>query len=246
MSEKAVGAALAATSVVEGLVVRLHAALPQTQCQRCGYPDCEAYARAIASGDALINRCPPGGTEGVERLAAIAGCVPLSLDPSCGTEQARSVAGIDEAWCIGCTLCIEACPTDAILGSSKRMHTVLPEHCTGCELCVPVCPVDCILMTPISAGRTGWSAWSAGEAANALQRYERHKFRRAKTAGACGGAAAGGDGTPTQSPRHDGPQAHSSDTESPSAAASASSYKRTLIEAAQARARQRKPQRLVD
>jgi len=116
-------------------VEALHALLPQTQCTRCGYPDCRAYAQAIADGEADINRCPPGGSEGVALLARATGRPALPLDPECGAEGPRQLAVIDEAWCIGCTLCIEVCPTDAILGTHKRMHTVIEPYCTGCELC---------------------------------------------------------------------------------------------------------------
>ena len=154
------------------LAARLHAALPQTQCTRCGYPDCAGYARAIASGEAEINQCPPGGAEGVARLAAISGRPPLPLNPSNGAEGPRTVAVIDEGWCIGCTLCIDACPTDAIMGSNKLMHTVIEPYCTGCELCVPVCPVDCIGLEAVTGERTGWQAWSPAQAAQALQRYQ--------------------------------------------------------------------------
>src|SRR5690606_16433089 len=129
---------------LSGLAARIDAALPQTQCTRCGYPDCAHYAEAIARREAAINRCPPGGAEGVARLAALTGQPVLPLDAACGSEGPRAVAVIDEDWCIGCTLCIKACPTDAILGLNKRMHTVIADHCTGCELCVPACPVDCI------------------------------------------------------------------------------------------------------
>jgi len=152
--------------------------LPQTQCSRCGYPDCAAYAQAIARGEAAINRCPPGGAEGITRLAALTGQAAQPLDPACGSEGPRQAAVIDEAWCIGCTRCLPVCPTDAIVGSSKRMHTVLDRHCTGCALCLPVCPVDCIRMETVSASRTGWQAWSAEQAQAARQRYERHQQRR--------------------------------------------------------------------
>ena len=155
----------------------LHAALPQTQCKRCGYPDCMAYAEAIAQGDAAINQCPPGGAEGITRLAAITGQAEQSLNPSNGLEAPRSVAVIDEAWCIGCTLCLPVCPTDAILGSNKMMHTVMERYCTGCELCIAVCPVDCISLENITGERTGWAAWSAQEAALAQTRYAFHSTR---------------------------------------------------------------------
>ncbi len=154
------------------LVARIHAALPQTQCTRCGYPDCLGYANAIASGDAPINQCPPGGAEGIARLAVLTGHPVIPLSPDHGTEGPRTLAVIDEAWCIGCTLCLDACPTDAILGSNKLMHTVIEPYCTGCELCVPVCPVDCIALEPVTAEHTGWAAWSAPAAAQALERYE--------------------------------------------------------------------------
>ena len=156
----------------------LHAALPQTQCTRCGYPDCAGYAQAMAAGEAEINQCPPGGAQGIVRLAELTGRQPLPLNPAMGTEGPRTVAVIDEAWCIGCTLCLDACPTDAILGGNKRMHTVIEPWCTGCELCVPVCPVDCIALENASGERTGWHAWSAAQAQEALQRYEARQARR--------------------------------------------------------------------
>jgi len=160
------------------LAANILATLPQTQCTRCGYPDCAAYAQAVASGNADINQCPPGGTEGVTRLAALTGLAAKPLNPDNGLEGPRSVAFIDEAWCIGCTLCITACPVDAIIGTNKRMHTVIEPHCTGCELCLPVCPVDCILMENASASATGWAAWSAEQAGQARKRYDFNSFRR--------------------------------------------------------------------
>lgn len=162
------------------LAARLHAALPQTQCTRCGYPDCAAYAQAIADGEAAINQCPPGGAEGIARLAAITGRPALPLNPVNGAEGPRTVAVIDENWCIGCTLCIKACPTDAIVGSNKFMHTVIEPWCTGCELCVPVCPVDCIALENVTGDRTGWQAWSPAQAAQALERYNMHRERTAR------------------------------------------------------------------
>lgn len=156
---------------------RIHAALPQTQCTRCGYPDCAAYAVAVASGDAEINQCPPGGAEGIARLSALTGRPILPLNPVNGAEGPRLMAVIDEDWCIGCTLCIAACPTDAILGTNKRMHTVIEPYCTGCELCVPVCPVDCIALENVTGARTGWDAWAPGQADEALARYEFRSIR---------------------------------------------------------------------
>lgn len=149
----------------------LDAALPQTQCTRCGYPDCRAYAEAMASGEANINRCPPGGAEGIARLAKISGKPVIPLDITHGLEGPRQLAVIDEAWCIGCTLCIKACPVDVIVGASKLMHTVIDAQCTGCELCVPACPVDCISMTPVTGESTGWQAWSPVQAEEARARY---------------------------------------------------------------------------
>ncbi|MDC2858835.1 MULTISPECIES: electron transport complex subunit RsxB [unclassified Delftia] len=155
----------------DDLAARIDAALPQTQCTRCGYPDCASYAQAVASGEAGINQCPPGGAAGVERLAALTGRPVVALSAEHGMEAPRTVAVIDEAWCIGCTLCIKACPTDAILGANKFMHTVIAAHCTGCELCIPVCPVDCIELHNASGPATGWSAWSPQQAEHARQRY---------------------------------------------------------------------------
>ncbi len=152
-------------------------ALPQTQCTRCGYPDCAGYAQAIAAGEAAINQCPPGGVEGVARLAALTGQAPLPLNPDFGIEGPLTVAVIDEDWCIGCTLCLKACPTDAILGGNKRMHTVIEPYCTGCELCIPVCPVDCIRMENVSGERTGWAAWSQPQAGMARGRHAFHVLR---------------------------------------------------------------------
>jgi electron transport complex protein RnfB len=135
-----------AAQAFEAQVERIDAALPQTQCQRCGYPACRPYAEAIARGEAAINRCPPGGEEGVRALARITGQPVQPLDPEYGTQTPPRVALIDEDVCIGCTKCIQACPVDAIVGASKLMHTVIAERCTGCELCLPPCPVDCIAM----------------------------------------------------------------------------------------------------
>ncbi len=160
------------------LAARLHAALPQTQCTRCGYPDCAGYAEAMARGEAGINQCPPGGAEGVQRLAQLTGRPALPLNPANGVEGPRTVAVIDEDWCIGCTLCLDACPTDAIVGGNKRMHTVIEPYCTGCELCVPVCPVDCIVLENVTGERTGWQAWSEAEARQALQRYTARQARK--------------------------------------------------------------------
>ena len=162
------------------LAAALDAALPQTQCTRCGYPDCRAYAEAMAAGEADINRCPPGGAEGIVRLSRLSGRPVLPLDTARGHEGPRALAVIDEAWCIGCTLCIKACPVDCIVGASKLMHTVIDDLCTGCELCVPVCPVDCIAMVPVTGTRSGWEAWSPEAAQEAQARYGFHQLRVAR------------------------------------------------------------------
>ena len=153
------------------LADRLNAALPQTQCTRCGYPDCRHYAEAIAAGEAPVNQCPPGGAEGIARLADITGRAVTPLNPANGREGPRQLAVIDETWCIGCTLCIKACPVDCIVGAPKVMHTVIEPLCTGCELCIPVCPVDCIALEDATPGASGWAAWSQAQADEARDRY---------------------------------------------------------------------------
>ena len=168
---------------VASLADRLDALLPQTQCTRCGYPDCRRYAEAIAEGTAAINRCPPGGAEGISLLAATTGRPLLPLNLDCGLEGPRLLAVIDEAWCIGCTLCIKACPVDCILGAPKAMHTVIDDQCTGCELCVPACPVDCISLLPVTGERSGWQAWSPALAEYARLRYRATQQRRARDQG---------------------------------------------------------------
>lgn len=162
------------------LARRIDEALPQTQCRRCGYPDCASYAQAVADGTAAINQCPPGGAEGIDRLAALTGLPALPLNTTHGIEGPVTVAVIDEDWCIGCTLCIKACPTDAIVGANKRMHTVIEPYCTGCELCIPVCPVDCISLDNVSGERTGWAGWSVQQAAMGKARYEARQQRLAR------------------------------------------------------------------
>ena len=151
--------------------------LPQTQCTKCGYPACRPYAEAIAEGSANYNQCPPGGAEGIGRLAALLGKPVIALNLVNGIERERPVAFIDEAACIGCTLCIQACPVDAIAGAAKQMHTVIPELCTGCDLCVAPCPVDCIAMVPVTENKTGWQAWSADQADAARQRFHQRELR---------------------------------------------------------------------
>lgn len=174
---------LAPAGVDVSRVAHICAALPQTQCTRCGYPDCQAYAEAIVHDGAAINQCSPGGAEGIERLSRISGQAVQPLNPENGIEGPRSVAFIIEDWCIGCTLCIDVCPTDAIIGSNKLMHTVIEPHCTGCELCIPVCPVDCIELENVTGKSTGWAAWSTELAEKALKRYTIHSNIGNKYAG---------------------------------------------------------------
>ncbi len=158
------------------LVDRIDAVLPQTQCGKCGYPGCRPYAEAIASGEADINRCPPGGEEGIHELAGLLGVEfrPFGADI---VLKPPSVAFIDEDLCIGCTLCIQACPMDAISGASRLMHTIIAPLCTGCELCVAPCPVDCIGMLPLPpVARSGQPAHDERRAAANAAR-ERYRFR---------------------------------------------------------------------
>ncbi len=158
------------------LASRIDALLPQTQCTRCGYPTCRDYADAIAGDEADIDRCPPGGAEGVAALAALLGRATKPLDPDYGAEQPPQVAVIDEAVCIGCTKCIQACPVDAIVGAAKRMHTVIASECTGCELCLPPCPVDCIVLVP-AAEEPLSRAGVLARAEQARLRYEARNIR---------------------------------------------------------------------
>lgn len=221
-----------------GLAKRIDRVLPQTQCTRCGFPDCAAYAQAIAGGAATIYQCPPGGAEGVRRLSALTGQPIQDLDPQHGLERPRTVAIIDEAWCIGCTLCIQACPTDAIVGTNKRMHTVIEPYCTGCELCVPVCPVDCIALESASGNATGWAAWTPAQAELARSRYAARSRRLAAdqadpAAGASVPEHAAKSLTATTSTIPTGPAPPPSD-------ASAAQSRKAAIADALARARQRR------
>lgn len=130
--------------------------LPQTQCGQCGFAGCRPYAEAMAAGNAEINRCPPGGQTTMLALANLLGKDPVPLDEEAVAPQAKSVAYIREAECIGCTLCLQACPVDAILGAAKQMHSVIIDQCTGCGLCLPPCPVECIDMIPVKETLTTW------------------------------------------------------------------------------------------
>ena len=149
----------------------IDALLPQTQCRRCRYDSCRAYAEAVAAGEAPINHCPPGGDATVAALAELLGQPALGIDPSYGATTPLALARIDEATCIGCTLCIQACPTDAIVGAAKLMHTVVADRCTGCGLCLPPCPVDCIAMLPAAR------AWSAADADRACRNFSARNAR---------------------------------------------------------------------
>lgn len=161
------------------LADRIDALLPQTQCEQCGFHGCRPYAEAMAGGEAPINRCPPGGTAGIAKLAALLDTPALPLDPAHGVEKPRMLARIVEADCIGCTKCIQACPVDAIVGAAKLMHTVMPDDCTGCELCVPACPVDCIVLEPMPLAQ----ALDPSHADAARTHFQRREARLARERG---------------------------------------------------------------
>jgi len=206
------------------LADRIDALLPQTQCTQCGYPGCRPYAEAIAEGEADINRCPPGDDAGIRALAALLERPAIPLDTHRGQPGPLTVAVIDERHCIGCTLCIQACPVDAIVGANKRMHTVLPDWCTGCDLCVAPCPVDCIAMIPVAPARP-WTRQDADAARRRhrarAERLERERRQReARLA-----ARAADDAAPARAG---------------ASAPSADERKRAAIENALARARERR------
>ena len=166
-----------AIGAVQGEIDAIDGLLPQTQCRRCGYVACRPYAEAMVRGDAEINRCPPGGEATVAELARALGRPVIALDPACGAPGPRKAARIDESECIGCTVCIRACPVDAIIGARKWMHAVLESECTGCGLCVEPCPVDCISMIPARTGPATPAAWLAERAPLARRRFERRRVR---------------------------------------------------------------------
>ncbi|RQR37901.1 electron transport complex subunit RsxB [Burkholderia sp. Bp9142] len=241
------GAAAPVVTVTDSktLADRIEDLLPQTQCTKCGYNGCRPYADAIAASNANYNQCPPGGAEGIARLANLLGKPVIPLNPVNGTEHPRAVAFIDESLCIGCTLCMQACPVDAIAGAPKQMHTIIESLCTGCDLCVPPCPVDCIAMVPVTGERTGWDAWSQEQADAARERHDRRLARQRRereaaearaaarraasaSAGAAKAAPAAGEpgtqpGTPGAAPADD-----------------ADAKKRAIIAAALERARKKK------
>ncbi|SAK41971.1 ferredoxin [Caballeronia temeraria] len=222
------------------LAERIEDLLPQTQCTKCGYPACRPYAEAIAAGEANYNQCPPGGAEGIARLAALLGKPDIPLDTTHGVERARPVAVIDENVCIGCTLCMQACPVDAIVGAAKQMHTVIAGLCTGCDLCVPPCPVDCIAMVPVTGERTGWDAWSQQEADAARARHDRRGARLEREraeAEARANARQAARAAQAEQPVRETPQAQAA---TPTPTDDAEAKKRAIIQAALERARKKK------
>jgi electron transport complex protein RnfB len=195
----------------------IDALLPQTQCGKCGHAGCRPYADAIASGASDINRCAPGGDESIRDIASLLDVTPKPLDPHYGSIQAPAVAVIEEAWCIGCTLCIQACPVDAIVGAAKVMHTVIASECTGCELCIPRCPVDCMSM--VQTGASVGTRRRRGQAALARERFTARQRR-------------------LQREREEKAGMHAQ-----RASAAAEAHKRAIVERAMERARRRLAQR---
>lgn len=209
------------------LVDRIDAILPQTQCRKCTFDGCRPYAEAIAANEADINQCPPGGDEGIRQLAALLGRTPKPLNPEHGSEKPKAVAVIDENTCIGCTLCIQACPVDAIVGAAKHMHTIVAPLCTGCELCLPPCPVNCIEMQPAGETPDAWGR-SADEVKDAArERFELRKQRLAREKAEKAARLAARTAAPST-------QAASPD------ASAAADRKKALIAAALERARQQR------
>ncbi len=218
------------------LADRIEDLLPQTQCTKCGYAGCRPYAEAVALGEAGYNQCPPGGAQGIARLAALLGKPVIALNPENGQERPRPLAVIDETLCIGCTLCMQVCPVDAIVGAPKLMHTVVSELCTGCDLCVAPCPVDCIAMIPVTGERTGWDAWSQAQADAARERHERRSARlqRERQAAEARAAERRAEAAAARATSASGP-ANTAGTAEDDAA-----KKRAIIQAAMERARQKK------
>ncbi|WP_408584862.1 electron transport complex subunit RsxB [Paraburkholderia bannensis] len=226
------------------LADRIEDLLPQTQCTKCGYDGCRPYAEAVAAGTASYNQCPPGGAEGVARLAHLLGKPVIPINPDNGAERPRPVAFIDEQVCIGCTLCLQACPVDAIVGAPKQMHTIVKDLCTGCDLCVAPCPVDCIAMIPVTGEATGWDAWTQQQADQARLRHDRHQARlaaerdaaEARAAARRAAAAAPAAATPATETAGESTSAAPAST----AADDAAAKKKAIIQAALERARQKK------
>jgi len=240
---------LAVVTVTDSITLsdRVEDLLPQTQCTKCGYAACRPYAEAVAVGTADYNQCPPGGAEGVARLAALLGKPVIPLNPANGVERPRPIAVIDESLCIGCTLCMQACPVDAILGAPKQMHTVIAELCTGCDLCVAPCPVDCIAMMPVTGVATGWDAWSEEQAKVARERHDQREARleRERNEAEARVAARRAASSASHQPTAAGTATQAGGSEAAAAAASTSpddaeARKRAIIQAALERARQKK------
>ena len=211
-------------------VEAIDALLPQTQCTQCGFAGCLPYAEAVAAGGADINRCPPGGDEGIRALSALTGRAYSPLDPACGAHKPRLLAVIDEAACIGCTICIQKCPVDAILGAAKRMHTVIADECTGCELCVAPCPVDCIALVPAPATHPA-RATPTLAARDARRRHQARLARLARVASHRAASKTVAEPPPATQPD----AAPSQDRATPPIGSP--EHKRQTIAAAQARAR---------
>jgi electron transport complex protein RnfB len=232
-------------TAIKTLADRIEDLLPQTQCTKCGYPACRPYAEAVANGEANYNQCPPGGAEGIARLAALLGKPVIPLNSANGVERPRPVAVIDEQVCIGCTLCMQACPVDAIVGAPKQMHTVLAELCTGCDLCVPPCPVDCIAMPAVTGDATGWDAWSQSQADAARTRHDLREARltREREAAEARAAARRAGGGPTAATTEAIHATQGSAATAPGSAPAtddAAAKKRAIIQAALERARKKK------
>ncbi|VWB52937.1 ferredoxin [Burkholderia aenigmatica] len=236
------GAAAPVVTVTDSktLADRIEDLLPQTQCTKCGYNGCRPYAEAIAAGDANYNQCPPGGAEGIARLSNLLGKPVIPLNPVNGSEHPRAVAFIDESLCIGCTLCMQACPVDAIIGAPKQMHTIIESLCTGCDLCVPPCPVDCIAMLPVTGDRTGWDAWSQEQADAARAHHDLRLARQRREREAAEARAAARRAASAAKPAAAPAETPSAMPAAAPAADDAEAKKRAIIAAALERARKKK------
>jgi Na+-translocating ferredoxin:NAD+ oxidoreductase subunit B len=228
---------------------RIEDLLPQTQCTKCGYDGCRPYAEAVAAGTANYNQCPPGGVAGVARLASLLGKPVIPINPVNGVERPRPVAFIDESLCIGCTLCMQACPVDAIVGAPKQMHTIVKDQCTGCDLCVAPCPVDCIAMIPVTGDATGWDAWTQQQADEARVRHDRRATRQADERNAAEARAAARRAAavstapataPAAAPAAAAESAATAQSAGTPPANDAEAKKKAIIQAALERARQKK------